>query len=239
MKKNKFFLLIQTIILSGTAVFILWLIVTQEIHWYIHQRFILLTVLALVLLTILAGLSIKRFVSTAETEQAPKLIELILLSVPLILGIVIPAKPLTAAAAETRNIIFSAPGGLTSTGNPITLSMETQPLTILDWLNIFTQDGDLSQYLGKPAQVSGFVIHDDHLPDNQFLLARFVITCCAADAFPVAIVVEYDGVLPQEDQWLIVEGSIHQTFENEMTLPLLKADSIDFIDQPGQPYLFP
>lgn len=235
--KTKLFLMIQTLLLLGTAVFILVQILNQEIHWYIHQRFIALTILAVILLTLMGIVSIKQLISSQP--HTPGYLELSLLSIPLLIGLLIPAKPLSSSAVDTRNVILSAPGSLTGNSTSIYIQMDTQPLTILDWLNVFNQTQGASEYVGEQTQVSGFVLHDESLPENQFLLARFVITCCAADAFPVALVVEVSEERPAEDSWVIVTGVMEQITHNNVNLPLIKADTIQLIEQPDQPYLFP
>ena len=40
----------------------------------------------------------------------------------------------------------------------------------------------LEELVGKTVTVYGFVYSDDAFPENTVLVARMMITCCAADA---------------------------------------------------------
>jgi uncharacterized repeat protein (TIGR03943 family) len=54
--------------------------------------------------------------------------------------------------------------------------------------------------------VSGFVTHIPGWPDEYFMITRFVLTCCAADAYPVGLPVELPPGTerPKPDTWLEV-----------------------------------
>jgi len=54
------------------------------------------------------------------------------------------------------------------------------------------------------------VLHSPELPPEYLLLSRFVITCCAADAYPVGLPVKLTAscqVYPP-NTWLEVEGKM-------------------------------
>lgn len=59
---------------------------------------------------------------------------------------------------------------------------EVVPLTMSDFVSRagWDRNGTLT---GRTVSLSGFVVHSD----GQTLLARMVISCCAADAFPVTV----------------------------------------------------
>ena len=85
----------------------------------------------------------------------------------------------------------------------------------------------------------GFVYYDESLPENQFLVSRFVITCCAADSFALGIPVEWNGSELKENDWVQVKGPVQVTEWNEQKMPLILAESIEKTRAPDQPYLFP
>lgn len=47
-------------------------------------------------------------------------------------------------------------------------------------MNIIENNTD--QFIGKKIEVNGFVYREKGFKDNQFVVARFGISCCAADA---------------------------------------------------------
>lgn len=64
-------------------------------------------------------------------------------------------------------------------------------------------------YIGKKLIIHGFVCKENYLNQNQFIIGRIVITCCAADSKIVGIIGEYDkaGDLNENDK-VIVTGRI-------------------------------
>jgi uncharacterized repeat protein (TIGR03943 family) len=78
------------------------------------------------------------------------------------------------------------------------------PLTLTD----FSERGlyDSKEGLtGVPVRLVGFVNHDPAAPGG-FFLTRFKIACCAADAYPVQVVLVGDAGQWPDDTWLTVDG---------------------------------
>lgn len=60
-------------------------------------------------------------------------------------------------------------------------------------------------------RLSGFVYKDPKLAKNQFVISRFVITCCIVDATPIGIIVECPDTLKlKADTWVEVEGLLQK-----------------------------
>lgn len=64
-------------------------------------------------------------------------------------------------------------------------------------------------YIGKKLKIYGFVCKENYLNENQFIIGRIVMTCCAADSRIVGIIGEYDkaGELNENDK-VIITGRI-------------------------------
>jgi uncharacterized repeat protein (TIGR03943 family) len=84
----------------------------------------------------------------------------------------------------------------------------------------------------QDIQLTGFVLKQR--PDG-FVLARLVISCCAADARPVEVVVRSDRH-PAADSWLTATGRYDGTIRQQRTFPVLHAESIQPVKQPTNPY---
>ena len=111
---------------------------------------------------------------------------------------------------------------------------------ILDWIKLFNFETDLSQFEGQKASVIGFVYFDESLNANQFFVSRFVVSCCAADGFAIAMVGEWpQAATLEKDSWVLVKGTVETITLNDQAVPLIKADSVQVIPAPEQPYLFP
>ncbi|MDQ1516329.1 MAG: hypothetical protein QOE80_2159 [Actinomycetota bacterium] len=91
---------------------------------------------------------------------------------------------------------------------------------------------------GTPVRLVGFVTPDAR--GGGFLLTRFIVTCCAADARPLRVAIR--GVAepwPAPDTWLEVTGIWHpetRTAEDQRP-PVLDAGQVRSIPAPANPYL--
>jgi len=68
---------------------------------------------------------------------------------------------------------------------------------------------------------------------------RFVITCCAADASPAAVLVDGKD-LPdlEESSWVEVEGEFKVEEKNSQRVPVLRKSALKQTEAPKQRYLF-
>ena len=117
-------------------------------------------------------------------------------------------------------------------------SVRSDERTLTDWVRTLNVYPEPDAYTGQKVKVQGFVIHPPNLPSDYLLLSRFVITCCAADAYPVGLPVKLtqnSPVYPQ-DNWLEVEGKmITQDLQNKRQLTI-QAISLKPIPEPQNPY---
>ncbi len=99
---------------------------------------------------------------------------------------------------------------------------------------------DMERLEGLPVSVVGRVYNDDTLPAERYVVYRFVITCCAADALPVGALVE-PGTLEKfaDDEWIRATGIMRTTMVDGEPSPLVMATKVEKIDPPANPYLSP
>ena len=240
---------LQALILAGLGFGLLVKIIDGRVLLYIHQRFV-----ALVLLAALALIILAQYVLRARPEAEPGDGEvgkpdrppawgLWLTALPLLVGLLVPERPLGAAALETRRIYTTAAGRAFG-GAADSAAISPEQRTILDWVRIFGDTGDdpagLSPYSGQTADVSGFVVRDPRLGPDQFLVGRFTIACCVADASALGMVVEWPEAeaLPV-NRWVRVRGPVYPLVLEERTVPAIEAVTVEAIPEPVQPYLFP
>ncbi|NER33559.1 MAG: TIGR03943 family protein [Oscillatoria sp. SIO1A7] len=110
--------------------------------------------------------------------------------------------------------------------------------SLIEWVRTLTVYPEPDAYAGQKVKVKGFAIHLDELPEEYLLLARFVITCCAADAYPVGLPVKLKGSRDEfpPDTWLEVEGQMKaETFGDNRKLTI-ETKSIQVIPKPKNPY---
>jgi uncharacterized repeat protein (TIGR03943 family) len=105
-------------------------------------------------------------------------------------------------------------------------------LNLLEILQYF------KDYEGKKIVTEGMVYRGEDVPDQHFLIFRFMMVCCAADALPTGALVAHKN--PDEfetDSWVRVEGTLGLKTEGPLMWPRIEPEKITPIDDPPFPYL--
>ena len=72
------------------------------------------------------------------------------------------------------------------------------------------------------------------------MIARFMVRCCTADAFPVTMPVRYEGAAElARDSWVEVDGTIRYETGPEGSAAVVEAREVRAIAQPTRPYMYP
>ena len=235
--------LLRAVLLGAMAAMLLLRLLDGTITWYINARFVPLTVMAVLFLLVMTVVSLvevfRRLKDRTTTEKIP-VWGLILLAVPLLMGWGVQANPLSAAALDTRGFNLGAPSSLVAGQSSSGLETNPDALSILDWVQVAQTQATVGQTYPQEANVIGFVYHSDEFPAQTFMVSRFVVTCCAADAFPIGMLVSWPGGADlADDTWVQVQGPVSVAELDGYPLPLIEALHAQRVDAPEQPYLFP
>ena len=194
-----------------------------------------------------ATLALRRPIETARARdtdpgwlaEPSSWARLALVSVPLLIGLIIPARALGSAAAANGGIS----SGLSSlgSGSQVALSLDPSKRTVLDWVQAFGGASDVQQFNDQPADLIGFVYRDIRFDGKpQFMVARFILSCCVADASAIGVTVQTpDAAKWDADSWVHITGKFTIQQIGGTPTPVLVADAIKPVDQPSQPYLYP
>ncbi len=246
---------VKTGLLFGLALYFAYNILTGNLTNYINERFAWLSYLAVALFVVLGGANLIELLrQRPAAEDSLDEIDLFarpdpqthgsggiswsvlaIIAVPLLLGTLIPSRPLGANAID-GNISISAAsvtGAQTFTTDPLKWN-------VLDWLRAFNAQDDATSFNGKQADVIGFVYKEPTLDEQHFMVARFTVSCCVADAAAIGLPVDWaeTAALPQ-DTWVRVKGSFEVGSFRGDTVPILIAESVEVVTQPEHPYLYP
>lgn len=223
----------EVLLLGGTALLLLVKWLRSQIPFYIHPRYTALVVVAGVILLLMAIVRARAIYAEQSTNR-PGWVYL-LLAVPLLLGTIVPARPLGADTLAGRGAELSR---VPNTGRAAQLARDTNSWSLLDWGTALSVQGDALR--GKPADVVGFVFHDDGLGTDAFYAVRYVVTCCAADGAGVGLPVLWAGgsSLP-ENGWVRIIGTIDTASVAGLDQPVLRATAVEPVPQPENPYLYP
>ncbi len=241
----------QGLILFGLCLFFVLKAVNGQLTWYINSRFVPLTIIGIFFLALLAQTLFTEIRRSRKHEEehpdhhheqdhAPSSVSLWVMLIPLAIGLLIPARPLDSSAFSTKGFNTSAPL-VSSDSSASIFETESEERNILDWLKLFNYQDDITEFIGQKASVVGFVYFDENvLEADQFFVSRFVVSCCSADGFAIAMPVLWDKALKlQQDTWVVVKGSIASIELDGRRTPMIAAESVEVVNIPDQPYLFP
>ncbi len=226
----------EVLILGGTAMLFLMKWLRGNLDFYIHPRYTILVVAGAVLLLLMAGVRLRGVFT--EDRNTTRLSGLhLLLAMPLLFGVLVPSRPLGADTLAGRGLDLTARTGFTAQ-QASNLPSDVAEWNLFHWnMAISTMGNALN---GEPITAEGFVYHDATMGSDQFYVARFVITCCAADGTATGLMVDWPaGSSLPLDSWVRVRGTLILDDSDEILYPHIAADSVEPIEQPRVPYLFP
>jgi uncharacterized repeat protein (TIGR03943 family) len=112
---------------------------------------------------------------------------------------------------------------------------------VLDLLYAAQDNALRKDFEGKPVELIGQLMPDtaNNPNGNRFKAVRMFMTCCAADARPVAALVEGDAApkLP-EMSWIKITGTATFPIENGRRIAVLKADKVEKCNPPEETMLY-
>lgn len=174
----------------------------------------------------------------AHTPAGPSAVAVALLVLPLALGFLLPPKPLGLATAATRGI-DALPLGRVDERPEFRVEQRPETYSIKDWVKAIQADPEPGRHAGKPVRVTGFVYRDSRLPAGWFLVARFVVQCCAVDATPIGLPVRAaDGKVPEAGSWVSVEGMWEVAEVRGERKAVIAPTAVTPTARPEQPYLY-
>lgn len=251
---------IKTLLLVAMGVFLYSRIANGTLYYYINERFSIFTLIGVGGLLLL-GLGYRWERSGVKAQDgggthhhhddhhghshALTWAGITVIALPIVLGLAVPPQPLGAAALANRDITLSMnesalPSGLRHR------EKASVDKNIMDWWQEFRSAPPSAEgmpgatMLGEQVQVSGFVYTDEQYGADHFLVTRFVVSCCVADANVLGLLVQLpDGIALEDDQWVEVQGTFVANNIEGWMMPVIEATAITTIDVPNQPYLYP
>jgi uncharacterized repeat protein (TIGR03943 family) len=153
-----------------------------------------------------------------------------------VLGLLLVAPPaLGSFAAGKSGSVAAAP--VSDSDYPALPAGDPVPVSLLDYASraLFDEGRSLT---GRTVKLTGFVTP---APDGSPMLARIVLSCCAADGRPIKL--GLTGQVPHEvpaDTWIEVTGTYTtrrgKDPVNEVDVAYLEVQTWQKTNQPKQPY---
>ena len=210
------------------------LLLTDRTSLYLSSRTAWVVPMGAIVLTIATiGRLLSSRVEAPEPLSRKEIGGLALIMVPVVTVVSLPAASLDSFAASRRSSLTS--GSFVSSAEDIA----SGELTLVD-VSGATRSREamraLVQRAGEQVSFTGFVTRDETTPPNEFVLTRFLISCCVADALSANVRVV--GATPgefREDEWVRVEGAMYPLGREV----IVDASEIVGVPRPERPYLSP
>ena len=220
--------------LGAWAALFWFLIATDRISLYLSSRTAWVVPMGAIVLTIatIGRLAFSR-VERPEPLRRREIAGLALIMIPVVTVVSLPPASLGSFAASRRSSLTS--GSFVSSAEDIA----SGELSLID-VSGATRSREamraLVQRAGETVSFTGFVTSDSTTPPNEFVLTRFLISCCVADALSAEVRVV--GAPPgkfKEDEWVRVEGAMYPLGREV----IVDASEVVGVERPKRPYLSP
>ncbi|MEG0353931.1 MAG: TIGR03943 family protein [Cellulosilyticaceae bacterium] len=226
-------------ILTGFGSFIYYLFTTGRINDYIHPRMQGYVLMAMVVFGVLALVQIEQIFNAKRSGEIRW--GNFVFIIPLLLAIAIDPTEIGVQALSNKGLVMD----------------NHYHKEEVDINNHNTSDAKAFKYIaenlaeqlesmeGKEVKLTGFVYKGNECTENEFILARLIMSCCAADSWIQGIRCEWDnaGEL-RENQWVQIKAKVKyiESYNKETKeighLPVLKIQSINPVDIPTNPYIY-
>ncbi|QPA30447.1 TIGR03943 family putative permease subunit [Thermaerobacillus caldiproteolyticus] len=126
-------------------------------------------------------------------------------------------KQLTEALTSTKKVVFT----------------NENYLAILEIIH-----NNVKRFTGKEIELVGFVYREPDFVKEKAVIARFVVTCCVADASVYGMLASGEQLKQlNNDEWVKVTGIIDKTNYKGNILPCIKIKTVKKVKQPNEPYI--
>lgn len=221
-------------VLAAWAVLFWFLILSERSLLYVSTRTKWVVPVGAIVMTAAA---IGRLASARSADPKPiarrEAWVLGLMIVPVVVVLALPPTSLGSFSLSRRSSFVRT--GVTVSAEDIA----SGPLTLVDIASSpVTELGRkaLAQRAGEQVTFDGFVAVYPDTPSDEFLLTRYVITCCVADATTAQVrVVNVTPGQFAEDDWVRVSGTFYPLGD----VVIVDASRITKIQRPKNPYLTP
>jgi uncharacterized repeat protein (TIGR03943 family) len=235
----------QSLVMLGFCIFAIKLYLQGDMTLYIHPRYTLfcfvMSIIGACFFTASGYLAIqhsRRFPQTSRPRIS--LISYTVIGL-LCLAFIVPPRALLSSAADRKSsgAQSAQTGNFNSVDGCLTLAPDYQA-SISDWVAIIETCNDPQKYTNTKVELTGFVYRpkDTVMIADTFMIARFLMSCCAVDASPKYLPVFAPGWEKKykTDQWVTISGRLKLINTGGSRQLILYPDTIEKISEPKDPY---
>lgn len=254
MKKLNLDIIIKILILLGFSAFYLKIIINREILMYVHPRIVPFALFGMISMFIIALFLVSS--CFYNNKRKFKLKNHVIFIIPLIMIVFMQGTNVNPAIkTSNRNINSDSPasafelysGKTESDGQGAVdkkeLDIKNNVIQVNSKNFVYSLDeilGNPDKYEGKEIDLTGFVYKDEDLKQNQFIIGRYMMICCAADMQIAGITCDSNNLGNYDnDTWIKVRGKIKKDFSEDQVDPLIEVEHIEIDLNPDTSYVYP
>ena len=239
--------LLNLLVLMGFSLLFYNTLTTPGLSQVIHPQFIWNAKLGFTLLLVLTIIQMFKTLDRRHNiacgchHKAGQLSYIVFIGT-LILGLIVPISPLGSATASQKGVKFMQAGTIVPVSLPVLPADDQPELAItaenhVKYVTAFYENN--AAFIGKNISLEGFVYRPDQTPARHFFVARFEISCCAADAVPSGLFIEWDNSQTiKSDSWVEIHGKLATFDYLGNKLPVVKATQVIPIKPLATPYVY-
>ncbi|KZL91436.1 TIGR03943 family putative permease subunit [Clostridium magnum] len=243
------------LILIGFTCYVFNLLSTGKIYLFLNPRMVKCVYLSFTIFLLLSIFQFRRL--SLSTENSKRKISFCIFLVPLFLGVYINPQGLNSEVATKRGITVISN---VSTKQPKNDTSKIQKKSsandslkdstlFIDGKNFthITDDicyNDPNKYEGRRVTIIGFIYRDDPNLKNEFLVARLMMVCCAADTEVVGLSCDWlKASILKNNEWVKITGIIKLetcNIDGEKNIkPIISVEKVEPAEQPKNQYVYP
>ncbi|MDF2596811.1 MAG: hypothetical protein K0R69_3152, partial [Clostridia bacterium] len=98
---------------------------------------------------------------------------------------------------------------------------------------------NIDKYEGKEIQLIGFVYRSAEYGENEFAVARMLLTCCVADTQLTGFLCSYSKAMELElNSWVKATGTIKSRDYNGDKIPIIAVEKLEKAEKPQDEYVY-
>lgn len=247
MKKFNKEIILRIIILSCFTLFYFSIIINGKVLLYVHPRIKPFIILAMIAMPIIALFSIKE--GNNSKRKKVKLYSYGIYLIPIVLGFFINFVEIDSTTVKSTEITSTKVSDNTNLDktegydSKKEIKIENNVIEITTENYMSSLDEILTnpnKYADKNIEIDGFVYRDETMKENQFVVGKFVMVCCAADTQVVGLLSEYPGAKNfDNDTWVKVKGKLATGVYSGNQEIVIDVESIERDNNPDKSYVYP
>lgn len=232
--------------MSGFSFYLFYLISTGKIYVFINPKMVKYTFFCALGFIGIALSQIRKVFMISRNSKFK--LGYILFILPLVVGFT--TKGFDSSIAYTKGVTLTGETKIST--NPTNYSATTEigknfieaGVVVFKDSNFYKILNDMNYnmkyYKGKNVEIIGVVYKDKSFKDNEFVISRMMMSCCAADAQIVGLMSSYDNARDLgSGEWIKIEGTIDITMYNKEEMPIIIVKKLTRNEEAGNKYVYP